>query len=321
MAPSTLQVYKYTGYTVYNLMYILVLHLIGCCCFSSRIPERLCNQAVLRLWEFVVWMFSLGQSWWLWCWQRVTWHWSMDEFTQNTPDDRHTHTKYPKLFHSAIDIQVFRLYDARHCKPVCFLCLSLQVSCWNQLLEPFTFGRKKRGPLRFGPMKLAIAKDGTLQESMSRLCHVSLGFGWWLAACAPHNCGGTDLEICHLASCTRGGNPNMWVCYYVRSTFLAQICVCYILLMYIFGRITSNLQFFFATCSITEVNSLESAKSPMNSTLQQPGPPVGLLRGHSLPQKLRWSKLNSMEVWFRFDFPVKKTGDWLMFHVSFFLGG
>lgn len=76
-------------------------------------PRAFVHQAVMRLWEFVVWMFSLGQSWWLWCWQRVTWHWSMDEFTQNTPDDRHTHTKYPKLFHSAIDIQVFRLYDAR----------------------------------------------------------------------------------------------------------------------------------------------------------------------------------------------------------------
>ena len=120
MAPSTLQVYKYTGYTVYNLMYIL--HLIGCCCFSSRIPERLCNQAVLRLWELVVWMFSLGQSWWLWCWQRVTWHWSMDEFTQNTPDDRHTRSKYPQAVPLCHRYPRYFDYMMLYCKPVFVFC-------------------------------------------------------------------------------------------------------------------------------------------------------------------------------------------------------
>ena len=176
------------------------------------------------------------------------------------------------------------------------------------------------GPPRFGRSTSPLPR----MEHCKKACRACAMSHWGL--------GGDLLLVLHTTvvvqtlrfvtwRCTPGGNPNMWVCYYVRSTSRAQICVCYILLMYIFGRITSTVSSFFTTFSITEVNSFGSAKSPMNSTLQQPGPPVGLLRGHSLPQKLRWSKLNFMEVWFRFDFPVNKAGDWLMFHVSFFLGG
>ena len=71
----------------------------------------------------------------------------MDEFTQNTPDDRHT--KYPKLFHSAIDIQVFRLYDAL-LQTSFLMCLSLHVSWAESTPRAFHVWPMIEGPPRFG---------------------------------------------------------------------------------------------------------------------------------------------------------------------------
>ena len=89
-------------------------------------------------------------------------------------------------------------------------CAELQVSCLNQLLEPSTFGRWLRGPLRFGPIKLAICQGWNIARK-----HVAL------VPCLYWGLGGDLLLVLHTTvvvqtlrfvtwRCTRGGNPNMW---------------------------------------------------------------------------------------------------------------
>ena len=162
-------------------------------------------------------------------------------------------------------------YMMLYCKPVFLCAFRFTFHGLNQLLEPFTFGQWLRGPLG-----LADQPRHCQGWNIARK-HVALVpclIGVWVVTCCLCS---TQLwwyrpwDLSLGGARGVGGNPNMWVCYYVRSTSRAQICVCYILLMYIFGRITSTYSSFFTTCSITEINSFGSAKSPMNSTLQQTG--------------------------------------------------
>lgn len=170
-------------------------------------------------------------------------------------------------------------------------CAELQVSCLNQLLEPSTFGRWLRGPLRFGPIKLAICQGWNIARKHVALVPCLIGV--WVVTCClcstqlwwyrpwDLSLGGALVVATPTCGCATMLGPYSWH-RFVFVTF----CWC----TFLAGSPQPTVLVY--NILITEVNSLESAKSPMNSTLQQPGPPVGLLRGHSFPRKMVQAKLH-----------------------------